>query len=151
MRDTARDEFGTVGAVNAHDAAAGPVRQDRRAGARPERHGSVERVTEVRQLLAHVELAAGGGPARLPDPDGRAEDDASAPPEHRPERPTVDHEPSVYGMESAERVLRDPTRRGVGQDREPYGVPRRGFDESVAVSSTSKTFVSPSGVAGRTQ
>ena len=66
MRHPAGEDLRLVRAVHADEAAARPVRQCLRAGAGSERDRAVERVVEVRELAADVELAAGrvGGVSR---------------------------------------------------------------------------------------
>jgi hypothetical protein len=60
--------------MDADEAAAWPVRQNR--GPRGETEGvrPVDRVPVAAELHADVVLASGGRPVRLPDPDGSAED-----------------------------------------------------------------------------
>ena len=69
VRDLARDQVRQAGAVDADDAAAGPVGERVRRRARDERDRPVERVAEVRQLGADVELPLRRGPLRLADAD----------------------------------------------------------------------------------
>ncbi len=74
MRDVARDQAGLVRPVHPDEASARPLGEHVRTGARPERDRAVERVVEVRELVANVELARRGRPVRLADPDARRED-----------------------------------------------------------------------------
>src|SRR4051795_9937649 len=62
VRDLARDQARQRGAVDADDAAARPVGELVRRGARDVGDRAVERVAEVRQLRADVELALGRRP-----------------------------------------------------------------------------------------
>ena len=118
----AGDQVGAIRAVDADEAAAGPVGQDGRACARPERNGPVERVAEAGELLADVELAPRGRPARLPDADGARKTTVRLS-RARPGR--LRGRPRAACGRSEMRRARPgaPTGRRVGKDREPHAHP----------------------------
>src|SRR4051812_27714445 len=74
VRDATGDQPWLVGAVDADDAAAGPVGQRVRRRAGDEGQRPVGRVLVARELRAHIELALRRRPLLLADPDIGAED-----------------------------------------------------------------------------
>src|SRR4051812_46971820 len=67
--DAAGEQAGGVCAVDPDIASARPVSEDARASTRFECDRAVERVVEVGELAADIELSAGCRPVGLPDAD----------------------------------------------------------------------------------
>src|SRR5439155_24692552 len=102
------DQPRLVRPVDADEAAAGPVGQDRRARARPERDGTVDRVVEAREAVADVEVAARSGRCRLADADAGDEDAPAVPRQRGGETTKVDDEVRGHPRIAAERSSADP-------------------------------------------
>ena len=116
-------DVGLIRPVHADEAAARPVGEHRRARARPEGDGAVERIVEVRELAPDVELAARCGPVRPPDADDRSEDGLAVALQRRRQRSPIDVEVRAHLVEVAEYARLDPAGRVVRQDRQPDAVP----------------------------
>src|SRR6059058_1169830 len=118
VRDAAWDQVRLVRPVDSDEPAARPVREDGRARARAERDRAVERIREIRELLADVERARRRRPTRLPDRHGCTKDGLAAVEQRRRQSGDVDDEARVDELVAAERGTGDPADRAVRQGGE---------------------------------
>src|SRR3954451_11265852 len=118
VRGTARDEARLVGAVDAHDAAARPLRQPRvRRRAKGDR--PVGRA-EPLQPLANPEVPGGRLHAPTADADRRAPDLLAVAVQRRPQRPAVDPQRGVDHLVGAECLAPHPALAAVGPHRQAH-------------------------------